>query len=96
MNFDWDTMCIYSGRCSLEMIEQDLGTPYLKFLDIGLHVIFLKDSSIVYSQAWYAVEYKKSKWIDFDSLDYKQKFYHNDAKFLVSKNEEVFTLRHQQ
>lgn len=94
MNFDWDTMCVYSGKCSLDMIEKDLGRAYSNFKDIGMHIIFLKDKYIVYSQAWYSIYYKNTKWIYFDSLEYKLKFHRNDTKFLVSKNDDMFTLHH--
>ena len=55
MDFDWDVMCIYSAKCSLEFIERDLGAPYSDFVDTGERVIFLKNKRIVYSQAWYFV-----------------------------------------
>ena len=45
MRFDWDTMYYFSGACSLEEIEEDLGFALKEYSDIGDRVhLFLKDN----------------------------------------------------
>ena len=92
MDFDWDVMCIYSAKCSLEFIERDLGVPYSDFVDTGERVIFLKNKRIVYSQAWYSVDYSNKEGIVFTNLIEKLKYYPNNAKFRVTKKDNAFFL----
>ena len=92
MDFDWDVMCIYSAKCSLEFIERDLGAPYSDFVDTGARVIFLKNKRIVYSQAWYSVDYSNKQGIVFTNLIEKLKYYPNNAKFRVTKKDNAFFL----
>ena len=94
MGFAWDTMYIYSGKCSLEDINNDLGLNYVHWEDTGMHIIFIKDKNIVFSQAWYSVEYNTTEGIDFINLDDKLKFNYNDAVFKVTKKGNFFVLSH--
>lgn len=94
MGFVWDTMYVYSGKCSLEDINNDLGLNYIQWEDTGMHIIFVKDKNIVFSQAWYSVEYNTKEGIDFINLDDKLKFNYNDAVFKVTKKGNLFVLSH--
>lgn len=92
IDFEWDTMYVYSAKCTLESINEDLGIPYSDFIDVGEHIIFLKENKIVYSQTWYSVEYESSKGIVFSSLVDKLKFSPKNAKFTVIKRGDTFIL----
>lgn len=94
MGFVWDTMYVYSGKCSLEDINKDLGLNYIQWEDTGMHIIFVKDKNIVFSKAWYSVEYNTKEGIDFINLDDKLKFNYNDAVFKVTKKGNLFVLSH--
>lgn len=94
MGFEWDTMHIYSGKCSLEDINNDLGFKFNDWVDTGEYIIFTKGDKVVYSQAWYSVDYDSKKGIVFDTLDDKLKFNRNDAKFKVTKQGDTFILHH--
>ena len=94
MGFEWDTMHIYSGKCSLEDINKDLGFNFNDWIDTGEYIIFTKGNKVVYSQAEYSVNYDSKKGIVFDTLDGKLKFNRNDAKFKVTKQGDTFILHH--
>ena len=94
MGFEWDTMHVYSGKCSLEDINKDLGFNFNDWIDTGEYIIFTKGNKVVYSQAEYLVNYDSKKGIVFDTLDGKLKFNRNDEKFKVTKQGETFILQH--
>ena len=94
MGFEWDTMHIYSGKCSLEDINNDLGFKFNDWVDTGEYIIFTKGDKVVYSQAWYSVDYDSKKGVVFYSLVDKLKFNRSDAKFKVTKQGETFFLHH--
>lgn len=94
MGFAWDSMYIYSGKCSLEDINNDLGLNYIRWEDTGMHIIFVKNKNIVFSQAWYSVNYDTKKGIYFNDLDDKLMFNCNDAVFKVTTKGDFFVLSH--
>lgn len=85
MGFDWDVMYVFSAKCSLEDINETLNLSYSDFIDVGDRIVFLKSGKIVYTQAWYSVDFSTKNNVIFSDLVDKLKFQSNDAKFMVEK-----------
>lgn len=84
MNFEWDTMCYYSGANSLEEINKDLGFELRDFTDIGDRVIFFHKGKIIYQKEWFYNPSEPPKGIIFmTDLD----------KFRISKSNAKFEAR---
>src|ERR1035437_2898990 len=85
MNFEWDTMCFYSGACSLEDINKDFRYGLKEFTDIGDSVIFLNKGEIVYQKEWFTKPSEPPVGTVFETDLKKFRVSKFDAKFRISK-----------
>ncbi len=92
MNFEWDTMCYYSGAYSLEEINQDLGFDLKQFTDIGDRVIFLSKGNIVYQKEWFPNPSEPKIGTVFKTDLKKFRVSKLDARFRINKEGQVFFL----
>ncbi|MBN2639492.1 MAG: hypothetical protein JXR65_10465 [Bacteroidales bacterium] len=92
MDFEWDTMCFYSGACSLEDINNDLGFELKGFTDIGDRVIFLNKGKIVYQKEWYTKPSEPPVGTIFETDLKKFKVSKSDAKFRINKKGKAYYL----
>lgn len=93
MNFEWDTMCFYSGANSLEDINSDLGFELKKFTDIGDRVIFLKKGKMVYQKEWFYKPSKPREGTVFVTDLKRFRVSKLEAKFEIKKEGRVFFLK---
>lgn len=91
MDFEWDTMCYYSGCYSLEDINDDLGFKLNYFVDIGDRVIFLNKKAIVYQKEW-SLNIDRQNVIVFKTNLNKFKISRDSAIFLVEKKGSLYYL----
>lgn len=92
MNFEWDTMCFYSGACSLEDINNDLGFELKGFTDTGDRIIFLNKKKIVYQEVWYNKSSEPPVGTIFTTNSNKFRANKSDAKFRISKKGKAYFL----
>ncbi len=91
-NFEWDTMCFYSGGFSLEDINKDLGFEIKDFTDIGDRVIFLNKGKAVYHNEWYKLPDEPVEGTVFVSEFKKFRVGKLEAKFKIKKEGKTFFL----
>lgn len=92
MNFKWDTMCYYSGGCSLEEINNDLGFELKQFTDIGDRVIFLNKGNIVYQKEWFTNPSEPIVGTIFETDLKKFRVSKVEAKFIIKKEGRAYYL----
>lgn len=92
MDFEWDTMCFYSGAYSLEDINKDLGFELKGFTDIGDRVIFLNKGEIVYQKEWYTKPSEPTVGTIFETDLKKFKVSKSNAKFRINKDGKAYYL----
>ena len=92
LNFDWDTMCFYSGACSLDEINKDLGFKLKEFTDIGDRIIFLKNGKVVYQKEWFPIPSKPPEGTIFKTDLKKFRVNKSDSKFILIKEGKAFFL----
>lgn len=90
MHFEWDTMCFYSGACSLEDINKDLGFELKEFTDIGDRVIFLNKGEIIYQKEWFSKPSEPAVGTVFETDLKKFRVSKSDAKFKISNQGKVY------
>lgn len=93
MQFDWDTMCFYSGAITLEEINQDLGFELKEFTDIGDRVIFLNKGVVVYHHEWFYQPSEPGEGTVFETDLKKFKISKLDSKFEIRKEGKIFYLK---
>lgn len=92
MNFEWDTMCFYSGAFSLEEINSDLGFDLKDFSDIGDRVVFIYNGKVVYHKEWFPQSSKPLAGTVFITDQSKFRVTKSDAKFIITKVGSAFYL----
>lgn len=92
LDFEWDTMCFYSGALSLEEINADLGFELENFVDIGDRVIFLNKNRVVYQKEWSLNQRNQKEYVVFNTNKPVFKIDRNNAIFLVKKEGPVYYL----
>lgn len=92
MWFEWDTMCFYSGACSLEDINKDLGFKFEKFVDIGDRVIFLNKGRVVYHKEWCNYSENSREGIIFKTKRIKFRLNKSESEFKVKKEKKLYIL----
>ena len=92
MNFEWDTMCFYSGANSLEDINKDLGFELKEYTDIGDRVIFLKNNKVVYQKEWFPNPSEPTEGIIFETNNNKLRVSKSNSKFKIRKENKTFYL----
>jgi hypothetical protein len=93
MQFDWDTMCFYSGAISLEEINQDLGFELKGFTDNGDRVIFLHKGKVVYHKEWFNKPSEPDEGTVFETDLKIFKISKHDSKFKIRKEGKMFYLK---
>lgn len=88
---DFDTM-FYFGHLSLDKMNSALGTNLPNFEDIGEYVVFVKDSKVIYSKGWFQDPEEKEEGIVIPRDTNLLKYYPNNAKFKIIKNEKTYWL----
>ena len=92
LSFKWDTMFFYSGACSLEDINKDLGFGLKEFTDTGDRVIFLNKGKVVYQKEWYTKPSEPPVGTIFETDLKKFKVSKSDAKFRITKEGKAYIL----
>lgn len=92
LSFRWDTMCFYSGACSLEDINIDLGFELREYTDTGDRVIFLDNGKVVYQKEWYTNPSESSVGTIFKTDLKKFKVSKSNAKFRIIKEGKAYFL----
>lgn len=92
-DFTWDTMYYFSGKCSLEDIEKELGIKFDYYYDdVGDRVVFLYQGNIVYQQSWFYNPENKLEGVFFDTQERMFKVGKDRAKFRGEKSGNIFLL----
>ncbi len=92
--FEWDTMCYYSGAYDLAYILEDLhvNLQAITYSDVGPKVYFLYQGHIVYQKGWFPYPEPEKNTIYFDTPLNKFRVGKSNAKFMVSKIGNLYSL----
>ncbi|MFA8300546.1 MAG: hypothetical protein ACEPOV_10315 [Hyphomicrobiales bacterium] len=91
-NFQWDTMCFYSGSYSLDEINRDLGFKLKEYTDIGDRLIFLNKGKLVYQEEWFTNPSEHSKEVVFNDKRRKFRLSKCHVKFRIKRRHRIYTL----
>lgn len=91
-NFQWDTVCFYSGALSLDEINLDLGFDLKTSADSRDRLVFLKEGKFVYQVEWYFHASEKVEEVAFSREERKFKISKQHAKFRIEKREHLYFL----
>ena len=90
LDFQWDSLFYFSIGCSLEEIQEAVGSPIYIDNDLSYLMIFLFEGRMVRSYRWDYSQSDSGVIIDVPRLIYKTSI--QNAKFKVKKGEHGFIL----
>ena len=92
MDFEWDSMCFYSGALSLGDINKDLGFELKGFVDIGDRIVFLYKGKEVYHQDWFPNSGEPTEGVVFETEKDRFRLDKTNAKFKITKHNKAYYL----
>ncbi len=94
LEFDWDTVYYFSGKYSLDEINEILGFSLRNYTDVGARLIFVYKGRGVYSYEWFpSPENLNEDVYMLTDLDFFKVDRHN-AKFSIEKIDHKIFVEH--